>query len=262
MTAKAAAPEIPAPVGFGSLLSSSWWVVRSLFGTLMKVMLAVVAVEWLIFVLVLAVAESDSPGFAVAFAALLPLVVRVTLGGLGVALGATIIADSLAGEAVSARAAVRSCRPLMRELLAAALFGALLGMLIVFASQGAGLLFLPLFYGPPLIAQVIALEARPFQMATARVREMGRGQLARIFGYLLFVAVLIGLIVAVVPRLIASPAEGLGEAGQLGVFVLLSVVLSAVALAFFAAVSTVAYFDLRARFENYGPDDLKAERGS
>lgn len=262
MTARGAAPEIPAPVGFASLITSSWWIVRAHLGTLFKLMLLFVAVDWLLFLLALAVAESDVAGFAVAFAALLPLVVRIALGGLGVAAGATVIGDALAGEPISVRKALDTCRPLLKELLAASLFGALIGMLIVFASQGAGVLFLPLFYGPPLIAQVIALEARPFQMATTRVREMGRGQLARIFGYLLSVALFIGLMVSVVPQVIAALAEGLGDAAQLASLVLASVLLSAAALAFFSAVSTVAYFDLRARFEDYGPKELKAERGS
>jgi hypothetical protein len=44
--------------------------------------------------------------------------------------------------------------------------------------------------------------------------------------------------------------------------VLFSLVVTAIALAFFSAATTVAYFDLRARAENYGPDELRAERSS
>jgi hypothetical protein len=262
MTARGAAPEIPAPVGFSSLLTTSWWIFRGHFGTLFKLMLSVVALDWLVRLISLAIADSDSQSLAVTFVALLPLVLRVTLGGLAMAVASTFIADSLAGESASLRRALRSCRPLMKELVAAAMFGALLGMLFVFGLQGIGLLLQTLFYGPPLIAQVIALEAKSFQAATPRVREMGRGQLGRLLGYLLAVTLGTGLILVLLPLIIASSSEALGEAGQLGVYVLVSVTLGAAALAFFSAVSTVAYFDLRARFEDYGPKELKAERGS
>ena len=255
-------PDIPAPVGFTSLISSSWWLLRSLFGAMFRPMLAIVAVEWLALLLALVVADADPAGMAAAFADLVRLMVRVTTSGLGVALGAAIIADGVAGEPASARRALRMCRPLLRELLAAALFGALLAMLFVFATQGLALLLMPLFFGPPLIVQVIALEAKPFQLATRRVREIGRGQLARIFGYLLAVALFISLVVVVVPQVVAALGAGLGDAGQLGLWVLSSIVLSAIALAFFSAVTTVAYFDLRARAENYGLEELKADRGS
>jgi hypothetical protein len=225
-------------------------------------MLAIVAVEWLSLLLALVVANADPAGITAAFAALVPLMVRVTTSGLGVALGAAIIADALAGEPVSARTAIRTSRPFGKELLAAALLGALLAMIFVFLSQGLTLLLLPLFYGPPLVAQVIVLEAKPFQLATGRVREIGRGHLARMFGYLTAVALFMGLVGVVIPRVIASLVAGLGDAGQLALLVSTSMVLSAIALAFFSAVTTVAYFDLRARAENYGLEELRAERGS
>ena len=225
-------------------------------------MLAIVAVEWLSLLAALVVANTDPAGMAAAFAALIPLMVRVISSGLGVALGAAIIADGLAGEPVSARAAIRTSRPYLKEILAAAMFGALLALIFVFLSQGLALLLMPLFYGPPLIAQVIVLEAKPFQLATRRVRELGRGQFARTFGYLTAVALGIGLTGVLVPRLIASLAASFGDAGQLGLLVLASMVLGAMGLAFFSAATTVAYFDLRARAENYGLEELRAERRS
>jgi hypothetical protein len=229
---------------------------------MLKPMVAIVSVEWLSLLLALVVANADPASMAAAFAALVPLMVRVTTYGIGVAIGAATIADSLAGEHPSARTAIRKSRPLLKEVLAAALFGALLAMVFVFLSQGLTLLLLPLFFGPPLIAQVIVLEAKPFQLATRRVRELGRGQLARIFGYLMAVALFIGLVVVIVPRLIAATADPLGEGVQLGLLVVFSIALSALALAFYSAVTTVAYFDIRARAEDYGLEELKAERGS
>jgi len=225
-------------------------------------MLALVALEWLSLLAALVVANADPAGMTAAFAALIPLMVRVITSGLGVALGAAIIADGLAGEPVSARTAIRTSRPNLKEILAAAMFGALLALMFVFVSQGLALLLMPLFYGPPLIAQVIVLEAKPFQLATRRVREIGRGHLARIFGYLTAVALFMGLVGVLVPRLFASLAAGVGDAGELGLLVLVSMVFGAMSLAFFSAVTTVAYFDLRARAENYGLDELRAERGS
>ena len=262
MTARGPAPEVPAPVGFGSLISTSWWIVRSHFGALFRPLLVVVAMEWPAWLLASIVANVDPAGIAASFAVLIPLIVRVTSHGLGVALGAAIIADGIAGENASARCAVRKGRPLFKETLAASMFGALLAMVFMVLSQGLTLLLLPLFFGPPLIAQVIVLEAKPFQLATRRVREIGRGQLARIFGYLMAVALFIGLVVFILPRVFATSVEPLGDIVQLASFVLFSIVLSAIALAFYAAATTVAYFDIRARAEDYGLEELKAERGT
>jgi hypothetical protein len=257
----AEAPDIPAAVGFSELLRSSWRIFTSLLGRLFGLMFTIALIELAATIGARLLVGQDADSFGVALFGIAPLTLQIVLSSLAVGWGATVVADWLAGQSASTRAALAANRPLWKELLAAALMATLAAMFALLILQGAILFIFTLFFGPPIVAQVISLEAKPLQVALPRARQLGRGQLGRVFSYLLGISLGLGLLQALLPALIASSVQPLGDLGQVIVFIAISGVTAAIALTFFAVVTTVAYFDLRARLEDYGPEDLKSERG-
>jgi hypothetical protein len=256
------APDIPGPVGFSDLLRASWRIFTALQSRLFGLMLLIALVELGTTIGARVIVGDEPDSFGIALFGLAPLTLQIVLSSLAIGWGASVVADWLAGEPASTRDALRDSRPLMKELLAAALMATLAALFATLIMQAAALFIFALFFGPPIIAQIITLEAKPLSVAIPRWRQMGKGQMGRVFSYLLSVALGLGLLQALLPLLIASTAGPLGDAGQLTVYIASSGLIAAVELTFFAVVTTVAYFDLRARFEEYGPNELRAERST
>lgn len=257
-------PELPAPVGFQGLLAASFSIFRELFRPLILCFLGLsaAAVALRIASRSAAGAMRSSDSLVVGLGTIGPIAFQVTLMSLGVAIAAVVVADHIAGNPVSLGAALRSSRPLWKELVAAALFAALIALGVSVLLAFVTLFFISMFYGPTLAAHAVALEAKPLQFALARARELARGQWLRIIPFLFCIALGLGLVAAYGQVPVALVVRGMPESVQIAAFLAGRIALDTLTGAFFAVVSVILYFDLRARAEDYGPAELKAERAS
>jgi hypothetical protein len=249
--------DLPAPLGFGSLISQSWRVYTSLFVGLLVISFCAFFIATTLQILVRTVASNaGSRPLAAGLGVLAPLVIYAALGSLTVALSSIAVADHVGGMGATARKTVGKARPVNKEIVAAALLAALVCMMVVIALAGIPGLFMSLFFGPPLVAQVITLEGSRLQTAVPRARELARSNWGRVFGYLFTLALGIGLL----QFYVVEATSGVGTTALALIVILGGILIQATTTSFFAVIVTLLYFDLRARKESFGPEDLHAER--
>ncbi|MDQ3870258.1 MAG: hypothetical protein M3301_01415 [Chloroflexota bacterium] len=253
----AGARNLPAPLGFGSLMAEAWRIYRAIFVPALVVSFCAFFIATTLQIVTRTVAaNTGSRSIAAGLGVLAPLVIYSALGSLTVALVAIAVADHIGGLKPTVRKTVGKARPVNKEMLAAALLAALFTMMLVIALAGIPGLFMSLFFGPPLVAQAITLEGLRLQAAVPRVRELARSNWGRVLAYLFCTALGIGLLQFYAVQLTAS----VGSAALALAVIIVGILIQALTTAFFAVVSTLTYFDLRARKENMGPDELRAER--
>ena len=131
----------------------------------------------------------------------------------------------------------------------------LAGVLIFFmvlALQQLGLLIgLNLFLGPPLLIHAIAIEGLSFGDAWIRMKELMKGEGARIIIYLVSISLGVGLVqIVVVGSLLVGLTEiALGSPVELIVSIVVYVVVEALALTYMACVGMAGYLELKSRQE-------------
>jgi hypothetical protein len=171
------------------------------------------------------------------------------------ALSVVVLIDHITGARTSLSDARARIRPLVPQVLAAGLYGAVLSLLGIFLPTPIIMfpsLMLALM-GPPIVVQVIAHERKTLQEALPRARSLWRRQLLRIFLYLLSIALgltllWLVLVLAAQGALASNGLEfsGLGEV----LFALGAGALFGLSLPLMITMSTLAYIDLRARTED------------
>jgi hypothetical protein len=249
--------DLPAPLGIGSLMGQSWRVYRATFLRLLAISFCAFFIATTLQIVVRTIASnSGSQPVAAGLGVLAPLVIYAALGSITVALTSIAVADHVGGVGATVRKTVGKARPVNKEILAAALLAALLCMMIVIALAGIPGLFMSLFFGPPLVAQVITLERSRLQAAVPRARELARSNWGRVLGALFTLALGIGLL----QFYLVEAISGVQTAPLALIVILGGILIQATTTSFFAVVVTLLYFDLRARKEDFGPDELRAER--
>ena len=190
----------------------------------------------------------------------LQILLPVSFGSVAVAVGAVIVANDLAGhDEVGGGAVWRSFGVIRRETFMAAFLAAVIALLAALMLGFYGLFLLPLFYGPPLVAQVIAIERVSMRAALGRARSLARGQNLRVFVYLLNVSLGIGVVAfMVVGTLIELTRDAPALATSLVLAVVQGIVLGLL-IGYLACVQTVMYLSLRAGKESYDDEALRAE---
>ena len=243
-------------------MRATFRVFGALFGKLFGFFIATSAVSTLLRLLSqsAAIANDSSDSLYVGLGTIAPVAVQVVLGSLATAIAAMVVADFVAGETPSVRESIRSARPLIREMFAAALLAALICLGVSVALVFTSLIFVTLFYGPLIVAQVISLEAMPLQRALGRSRDLARGQWLRVLPYLFCIALGVGLAgyFGLYPVFLAL--RGAPDGFQVLVFSAARVVLEALGGSLFAVAAAILYLDLRARKEDFGLQELRAER--
>ncbi|MDQ4095257.1 MAG: hypothetical protein M3174_03500 [Actinomycetota bacterium] len=194
-------------------------------------------------------AVTTAIGIALYFA--LPFV-----GSILVARAARIMAPALAGQRVSFGRAGRGLRGALPHVFAAAMISTLLTFVLsqldpVLLARVAPFLVI----GPPVLAQVLAIERRPLGEAWRRTRELVTGQALRVFLYLLCMALAVAMFRELLVGLVFQATRGLGDAGLLSA--LAFTILTGLGLSFMAAAGLVTYLDCRTRTETYALEDLK-----
>ncbi len=184
------------------------------------------------------------------------------VGSLLVTAGALIMTDRLGGRDTRMSQAAARLVPQRSAVMVAALYSVMLALagnlLRVFA------LVVPVvLLGPPILAQVVAVENKAAATAVPRARTLLKGHLLRVLGSLfplvLAVRVLeLGFYFAVFAAL---DRAGVDQFAALAVIegALRGVVSGLVILPFAAALSLASYLDLRARAERFDLETLAAE---
>lgn len=181
----------------------------------------------------------------------LSLVVRVILPALiatiGLAVASRVYEAWAQGRAIAIGTAAAELRPLIREVLAAGLMAGMVALALVVFLGGAGLILLPLFYGPPIVIQVIALESSPLQHAWPRSRSLLKGNWGRAVLVLLLVVLATAMLSAAALSAAVGITDGIPEAPRLLLLTVLQALIVGLALPFLAAVQVEVYSGLLAR---------------
>jgi hypothetical protein len=253
--------RLPGPLSFSGLVASSWRSYISLFGRLLIVGFVCFAIADLIEIAVLSVTPlSREASLFGSLRFLFPLSMYVLLGSFMTALVSVAVADGTAGLSVSVGTMWRGVRAVFKEVIASNLLAVVVALSLVVLLAAFPFLFLPLFFGPPLVVHAVTLERKRLQEGVPRMRALARGNWGRTILYLLSVALGARLLQGAVLDGMWSLTASLVTVLRAIVFVFSRVLIEAATASFVAVVGTFLYFDLRARLEDYGPEELRAER--
>ena len=148
-------------------------------------------------------------------------------------------------EGHPASRAVAQLRRNAKDVVTAALFAGMICLALATFLGPLGLLLLGTFFGPPILMQIICIEQVSMQEGWARTRGLIKGHALRIFGYLLTVALGVGIIGALVVSLVASTVTG--SPARPIAFAVVQVVVLSFTLPFLAAAQYACYRDLTFR---------------
>ncbi len=163
------------------------------------------------------------------------------------AMAASACALSDRHDSPDIRAALRSTRPVTKDLLTAGLLAGIVMVAAITLLYYLPILFLPLFFGPPLLVDVIAVDRMPFSPALTRTRELLSGEKMRALGVLMPAALVAGTLMWVAPNTVVGATAPLGTVAQQAAAIGTRVVIDALAVGFFAAVVYAVFSDVRRR---------------
>jgi hypothetical protein len=135
-------------------------------------------------------------------------------------------------------------RERLRECLASALLAAMIALFISVFLGLLGLLIIFLFFGPPVLMQVVALEDERFQTAWPRTKELLKGHWGRVIMYLFTIGLAIALIQSGAVAFAAAMTEDLGRWTRAAIVSLAQVVLLGLTMPYLAAAGFALYKDL------------------
>jgi hypothetical protein len=148
------------------------------------------------------------------------------------------------------------------DVLAGAVMATVIALTLgSFGLQELGIPYI--FYGPPILVQVLLLERVGYQVAGMRARSLLGGHWARMLGYLATIAIGIAMIYGAVPFFLVRTFEGmLSGPGLLVVHSVVGGGLLGLMFGFLATAMTVLYYDLDARGARPTPTGPKRTGGS
>ena len=260
-------PEaFPAPLRIGGYLRWTVHLFRATFLRLVFVFVGGVAflrlLQFLVGVAVGTVTVSDESVGAAAFLLAATVVISPVVGAILVALATPVFAGELAGIRVGSTEAWQRIRPKLGHVAVGGLYVAIpILALLLFFGGIVRIVVLPAFLGPPILVHAIAWERKDFREAMTRTMNLLAGHWGRVLSALLLFALGAALMQLAVRGLAALPQAD-ADFDDWVVFLpalLVEVLTSGIVWLFTAAAATVAYLDLRARFEDLGPEGLEAE---
>ncbi|HEV2754633.1 MAG TPA: hypothetical protein VG318_02500 [Actinomycetota bacterium] len=260
------AQPFPAPLRIGGYVRWTWRLFRSTFVRLVFVFVGGVALlrllQFLVGVAVGGVAADDDSVGAAAFLLAATVVIAPVVGSILVAIATPVFAGELGGLRVGSSTGWRNVRARLGAVAVGGLYVAIpvLALLLFFGGI-VRIVVLPAVLGPPILVHAIAWERKDFRDAMTRTMNLLSGQWGRVLSALLLLALGAALLQLVVRGVAALPQAG-ADFDRAEVFLpalLVEVVTSGVVWLFTAAAATVAYFDLRARFEELDRAGLATE---
>ncbi|MEA2461565.1 MAG: hypothetical protein QOH90_1742 [Actinomycetota bacterium] len=167
------------------------------------------------------------------------------LGSIAVAAAALIYEGAVKDRLVTIRDAVDALKPMQRDIFMASLFSSMLALWSIILLGQFGLVLLPLFFGPPIIIQAIAIEKLSVRDARSRAREILRGRTGRVLLYLLVIALGIGLLGGAVLVTVGLAIDAALDGALLfTAYSVVQVLVAALTLPFMAAAVYVCYATL------------------
>lgn len=258
------------PVGFAGMASRSWHVYRATFPQLLALFGTLYLAINLVYGGLLETIASGPPSVAsLALNYVFAYVLPALLGSFAFAATAPLVESALLGRPPVLGAALAATRHRVADLLPGATMATLVA--VVLGSFNLDLLGLPfVFYGPPVVAQVLMLEEGGYRRSGTRTRALASGNTLRLLGYFFTVAVGIAWLLDLGTR--GTLAGLVGTAPHVAAVMLALTVrglLFGFLLPFLACAMTVMYFDLRARArglttarERYVRQAAKQRKGS
>lgn len=255
---RAASSGLPGPLGFGGMALEAWRLYRSNFAVNLGLFAALMGVVFIVPELVGLVTDPGPNASIVhtTVAIFLGLVLPTFVGGYLIAASHVVMADRLAGRYSTTAAVLGSLRSVTRDLFMSAFVAT---TLVLFVSLLPVLNFArAVVWGPPIIISAVALEQLPLTEAWGVSRTRLAGNWGRVILYLLVVA----LLMTIIQLLLYTPVLyiELDGVAQFAVRSLGSVFVTALTLPYLASAMLVAYFDLRARENDFSLEDLREER--
>lgn len=261
--------SFPAPVRIDGYFAWTWRLFRASFLRLAPVFLggAVLAgllyVGVVVFMIAILDVGAGVEALAVAFAA--QVLLATVFGTLLAAVAAPVWVEQLTGTATGADEGWRRVRPRLGHVVVSGLYVAMpLLTLVLFLGQITQFVLLPAVLGPPVLVHAIVWERMDFRDAATRAKNLLSGHWGRVVSALLVLALGPALVQIVSLPLFGQllpDAQAADLAGSLWATLLIAVTSAPVWL-FTAAAGTVAYLDLRARFEELDREALAAETGA
>lgn len=188
-------------------------------------------------------------------------VLRVVLSSFGVGAAVILLADRLAGKEGSVRASLRETMASAPSIALGALLASLPYLVTFFMFGPYMAPFLrELFVGPPIVITAIVLERRRLRDALARARELLQTHWSRLLLYLITIAAGVGLLDFMIQQSALRAVDASVDAVLYALAAFVSVIIPSLLLPFIACVWLVAYFDLRARAEDFDEPAMIALR--
>lgn len=237
-------PEPPAErLSFTGVVATAWRLYVSNLATLVGIFLIV---AFLSSVVRVALFSDLSTAARVTLSYMMLVVLPAFVASFGSGLAAHVFERDLEDDPVTAKTALRETRPRHRDMLSSAALGALFAFFVVLVMGGPGLLIAPLFYGPPVVMQLVALDGYGTRAASDRARRMLKGNWLRLFSYILTIALGISVLSAAALGAGAAVTDPLADVPRVLLLGVLEVIVLGFLLPFLAAASFVFYADLRA----------------
>lgn len=260
------ARSFPAPVRIDGYFAWTWRLFRASFLRLGSVFVAGLVLTSLayyyftVFLVDVLEVRATINARALAFAAEVTL--STVTGSALVAIAATVFLRRLSGHDTGADAGWRRLKPRFGHVVVSALYVAMpLLLLVVFLRLITQLVLVPALLGPPVLVHAIVWEHLDFRGAATRAKNLLSGHWGRVAAALLVLAlgaVLVQIAVLTVVSVVLPDLNDAGLVGSLWTSIVAGMSTAPVWL-FTAAAGTVAYLDLRARFEDLDHAGLVAE---
>lgn len=260
--------SFPAPVRIDGYFAWAWKLFRACFLSLGGVYVAGVVLTGLTYYVIVRVLMIDVLEVrqtvqvrAVAYATEITL--TALTGTLLAAVAAPVFLARLAGRVAGLEAGWRRFRPKAGHVVVSALYVAMPMLVLVVVLPITQIVLLPAVLGPPVLVHVIVWEGLPFRDAATRAKNLLSGHWSRVASALLVItsgSALVLIVALALLSLVLPELDSTGLVGSPWPTIVAGAVAAPVWL-FVAAAGTVAYVDLRARFEELDHAALAAEAG-
>lgn len=233
--------EVDGPYRFTGLVATSWRFYMERFWPLFAIFVVIAAVNMAL-PYVLLIEMPDTVALMVA------LFVRFSLpamiGSYGFAVIAVIQDHNLNDDNIGARPAMRKLRPGWRNVMATAMISGIIGLAAVTFFGVLGALLLPLFYGPPMLMQVISLEGLTLAEGWTRTRAMMRGHWTRVITYLLSISLGIGILGYTAISTTLAATESTPQVLEAVAFIAITLLVIGVTFPYLATAQFIAFADI------------------
>ena len=173
---------------------------------------------------------------------------------------AVVMTDDLVGKSTKGWDAGGRLKRVGMPLAIAAIYSAMIIAVAIAVPMLGQWLFFPLFLGPPILAQVIAIEGRPTPQALSRSRFLLAGNGGRLLGYLVSICFGWSLARYLVYGLLVIPLAFLERTMERVAGNVVNGVVLGLLLPWLAAATLVCYLDLRVRKDDLDLAALGRER--